>query len=216
MQSDTIDLSFYSICIARWTVNRSVYATHDPMLIVFCGQYIGRHFPSTDEIILFMWKECSQPAGPAIKLRTQLLRRQMLAKPEVAVAPTGNTSFRAYSPDDRLPAASLSALRSSLAASESLAMSWPPPTPQNSDECSPGEPPVVAVTSSVEAGDVTGPAPLWRLFGSRCSRFHFIRRFWNQILIWRSVSPSACAISTRRRPVRYRLKWNSFSSSSVW
>jgi hypothetical protein len=28
-----------------------------------------------------------------------------------------------------------------------------------------------------------------------CSFFHFIRRFWNQILICRSVRQSACAIS---------------------
>lgn len=48
------------------------------------------------------------------------------------------------------------------------------------------------------------------------SFFAFIRRFWNQILICRSVKPSECAISIRRRRVRYRLKWNSFSSSNVW
>lgn len=48
------------------------------------------------------------------------------------------------------------------------------------------------------------------------SFFHFIRLFWNQILICRSVRQSACAISMRRRLVRYRLKWNSFSSSRVW
>lgn len=48
------------------------------------------------------------------------------------------------------------------------------------------------------------------------SFFHFILLFWNQILICRSVRQSACAISMRRRRVRYRLKWNSFSSSRVW
>lgn len=48
------------------------------------------------------------------------------------------------------------------------------------------------------------------------SFFHFMRRFWNHILIWRSVRHSACAISIRLLRVRYRLKWNSFSSSSVW
>ena len=48
------------------------------------------------------------------------------------------------------------------------------------------------------------------------SFFHFIRRFWNQILICRSVRQSAWAISIRLRRVRYRLKWNSFSSSNVW
>ena len=48
------------------------------------------------------------------------------------------------------------------------------------------------------------------------SFFHFMRRFWNHILIWRSVRHNACAISIRLLRVRYRLKWNSFSSSSVW
>lgn len=38
------------------------------------------------------------------------------------------------------------------------------------------------------------------------SFFHFILRFWNHILICRSVRHSACAISIRRRRVRYRLK----------
>ena len=67
-----------------------------------------------------------------------------------------------------------------------------------------------------------------------CSFFHFILRFWNQIFICRSVKHSACAISILniinniwhqrkkeqslylRLLVRYLLKWNSFSSSSVW
>lgn len=48
------------------------------------------------------------------------------------------------------------------------------------------------------------------------SFFHFIRRFWNQILICLSVKHNACAISIRLLRVRQRLKWNSFSSSSVW
>merc|ERR1719234_2284866 len=48
------------------------------------------------------------------------------------------------------------------------------------------------------------------------SFFHFIRRFWNHILICLSVKQSACAISILRLRVRYRLKWNSFSSSRVW
>lgn len=48
------------------------------------------------------------------------------------------------------------------------------------------------------------------------SFFHFIRRFWNQILICLSVRQRAWAISILLRRVRYRLKWNSFSSSSVW
>jgi len=142
----------------------------------------------------------------------------MLANPEVAAIATENGSFREKSADDRLPAVSLSPFPSSVAPSDSSAGS--PLPPQNSDECSPGEPPV-AMTSSVDTGDVMDPDPpevvvMWRLFGSRCSRFHFMRRFWNQILIWRSVRPRACAISTRRRPVKYRLKWNSFSSSRVW
>lgn len=48
---------------------------------------------------------------------------------------------------------------------------------------------------------------------SRCRFFCFIRRFWNQIFTWVSLSCSADAISIRRARVRYRLKWNSFSSS---
>uniref|UniRef100_A0A6B0UBN0 Putative secreted protein n=1 Tax=Ixodes ricinus TaxID=34613 RepID=A0A6B0UBN0_IXORI len=43
--------------------------------------------------------------------------------------------------------------------------------------------------------------------------FCFMRRFWNQILTWVSLSCSAVAISMRRARVRYLLKWNSFSSS---
>lgn len=41
------------------------------------------------------------------------------------------------------------------------------------------------------------------VFGSLCSFFHFIRRFWNQILICLSDSTRECAISIRRRLVRY-------------
>lgn len=48
------------------------------------------------------------------------------------------------------------------------------------------------------------------------SFFHFIRLFWNQILTCRSVSPKACDTSMRLLRVRYGLKRNSFSSSSVW
>lgn len=48
------------------------------------------------------------------------------------------------------------------------------------------------------------------------SFFHFMRLFWNQILICLSVRQSAWAISIRLLRVRYRLKWNSFSSSKVW
>lgn len=43
-----------------------------------------------------------------------------------------------------------------------------------------------------------------------------IHSFTYHILIWRSVRQSACAISILLRRVKYRLKWNSFSSSSVW
>ncbi len=53
-------------------------------------------------------------------------------------------------------------------------------------------------------------------WASLCSFFHFILLFWNQIFICRSVRFNAWAISMRRRRVRYLLKWNSFSSSSVW
>jgi len=79
----------------------------------------------------------------------------------------------------------------------------------------------VEKTRRYHCGDVWGvislPSPPWPspplvLF----SFFHFIRRFWNHIFICRSVRHSACAISIRRLRVRYRLKWNSFSSSSVW
>lgn len=48
------------------------------------------------------------------------------------------------------------------------------------------------------------------------SFLYFMRRFWNQILIWRSDRLSKLAISTRRGRHRYRLKWNSFSSSTSW
>jgi hypothetical protein len=54
------------------------------------------------------------------------------------------------------------------------------------------------------------------VLGSLLSFLYFIRRFWNQILICRSDKQSACAISMRLRRVKYRLKWNSFSSSSIW
>jgi hypothetical protein len=39
-------------------------------------------------------------------------------------------------------------------------------------------------------------------FTARISFLSFIRRFWNQILIWRSVKQRAWAISIRRRRVR--------------
>lgn len=43
------------------------------------------------------------------------------------------------------------------------------------------------------------------VLGSLWSFFHFILRFWNQILICRSDRHSVCAISTLRLRVRYRL-----------
>lgn len=43
--------------------------------------------------------------------------------------------------------------------------------------------------------------------------FCFMRRFWNQIFTWVSLSCRDAAISTLRARVRYLLKWNSFSSS---
>ena len=43
--------------------------------------------------------------------------------------------------------------------------------------------------------------------------FCFMRRFWNQIFTWVSLSWSAEAISILLALVRYLLKWNSFSSS---
>lgn len=46
------------------------------------------------------------------------------------------------------------------------------------------------------------------------SFFHFIRRFWNQILMCLSVKFSITASSTRRGREMYLLKRNSFSSSS--
>jgi len=53
----------------------------------------------------------------------------------------------------------------------------------------------VESTVSLPAGDASpnpvSPLRFWSLF-------HFILRFWNQILIWRSVSCRADAISMRR------------------
>lgn len=54
------------------------------------------------------------------------------------------------------------------------------------------------------------------VFGNLWSFLYFIRRFWNQIFIWRSDNTRVWAISMRRRRVRYRLKWNSFSNSRIW
>lgn len=68
----------------------------------------------------------------------------------------------------------------------------------------------------LDGGVISSPSPEPGSPFVLFSFFHFIRRFWNHILIWRSVRHNAWAISMRRRRVRYRLKWNSFSSSSVW
>ena len=47
------------------------------------------------------------------------------------------------------------------------------------------------------------------------SRFCFMRLFWNQILICRSVSWSCLASSIRRSTWTKLQKWNSFSSSRI-
>ena len=65
------------------------------------------------------------------------------------------------------------------------------------------------------------PRVMWGIWGGTtfcilCSFFHFILRFWNQILICLSLKQRAWAISILRLRVKYRLKWNSFSNSSVW
>ena len=46
--------------------------------------------------------------------------------------------------------------------------------------------------------------------------FHLVRRFWNQILIWVSVSLRDFESSVRREMVRYLLLRNSLSSSLTW
>lgn len=46
------------------------------------------------------------------------------------------------------------------------------------------------------------------------TRFHFARRFWNQILTWTSLSFSWWAICDLSVSDKYFLLWNSFSSSS--
>lgn len=48
---------------------------------------------------------------------------------------------------------------------------------------------------------------------SRSRFFCFMRRFWNQTFTWASRRRSERATSRRRALDRYRLKWNSFSSS---
>lgn len=45
------------------------------------------------------------------------------------------------------------------------------------------------------------------------TRFHFARRFWNQILTCTSLNLSWCAIWERSVRERYFFEWNSFSSS---
>ncbi len=58
----------------------------------------------------------------------------------------------------------------------------------------------------------SGSTPLALLLSS--SFFHFMRRFWNQILMCLSVRLRVSASSTRRGREMYLLKRNSFSSSS--
>ena len=76
---------------------------------------------------------------------------------------------------------------------------------------------VMWVGSSFTASDLWPGPPEDRplVLGSLWSFFHFILRFWNQILICLSDRHSVCAISMRRLRVRYLLKWNSFSSSKA-
>ena len=92
----------------------------------------------------------------------------------------------------------------------------PPPTAigGGEDPAASGASPESACCHCEPGGESSMPSPpsSFVLF----SFFHFIRRFWNQILICRSVRQRAWAISIRLRLVRYRLKWNSFSSSKVW
>lgn len=71
--------------------------------------------------------------------------------------------------------------------------------------------------SSFKSPDVmeescSGSTPLALLLSS--SFFHFMRRFWNQILMCLSVRLRVSASSTRRGREMYLLKRNSFSSSS--
>lgn len=73
--------------------------------------------------------------------------------------------------------------------------------------------------SSFKSPDVmeescSGSTPLALLLSS--SFFHFMRRFWNQILMCLSVRLRVSASSTRRGREMYLLKRNSFSSSSSW
>ncbi|KAF3836511.1 hypothetical protein F7725_029069 [Dissostichus mawsoni] len=60
----------------------------------------------------------------------------------------------------------------------------------------------------------SGSVPLPLLRSS--SFFHFMRRFWNQILMCLSVRLRFSASSTRRGLEMYLLNRNSFSSSSSW
>jgi len=46
------------------------------------------------------------------------------------------------------------------------------------------------------------------------TRFHFARRFWNQIFTCTSLSFNACAIWERSVNDKYFLLWNSFSNSN--
>lgn len=60
----------------------------------------------------------------------------------------------------------------------------------------------------------SGPAVCLPWTRPAFTRFHFARRFWNQIFTCTSLSFSVCAICERSVRDRYFLLWNSFSSSS--
>lgn len=57
------------------------------------------------------------------------------------------------------------------------------------------------------------PVRLNPFFAFDLSRFSFMRRFWNQILIWRSFNWSRLDISMRFGRVRYWLMWKLSSNS---
>ncbi len=99
-------------------------------------------------------------------------------------------------------------------ASPPLSISPPPPVAVPPPLLSPPPPPSLSCCHCDPGGESSSPSPPSSL--DLFSFFHFILLFWNQILICRSVKQRAWAISIRRLLVRYRLKWNSFSSSNVW
>lgn len=77
----------------------------------------------------------------------------------------------------------------------------------------------VACTESLASCPELASAFRWRVlfcFVCCCSFLYFMRRFWNQILIWRSVRDNAIANSILRGRHRYFVTVNSFSSSTNW